>query len=188
MASEEETRAAAEALESLQRADDPNRSPSGEDEYFQGPSLQDNIFQALARKKSQPRSAIQQPAADAPTNALVSVLITIVPAAKVLASDMSTLALKPGPPNLLKAATEVDKPMTCSRQQKPPGLCDVHSILKELPTNTRGQKPEPPTMDHTPAGGQPGSAMIAIHITTESDFATDTHQIILTTPEYSLPL
>ena len=39
MVSEEETRAAVEALESLQNADDPDRSPSGEDEYFQGPSL-----------------------------------------------------------------------------------------------------------------------------------------------------
>ena len=29
--------------------------------------------------------------------------------------------------------------------------------------------------------------MLAIHITTESDFATDIHQIIPTTPEYSLP-
>ena len=80
---------------------------------------------------------IQQPAADALTSALVSVLITIVPAAKVLASDMLTLASKPGLPNQMKATTEVDKPMTSLSQQKPPGLHNVRSILKELPTNTR---------------------------------------------------
>ena len=50
IASEEETRAAAKALESLQWADDPDRSPSREDEYFQGPGLQDNIFKALSRR------------------------------------------------------------------------------------------------------------------------------------------
>ena len=87
MASEEETRAVAEALESLQRADDPDRSPSGEDEYFQGPGLHDNIFQAQARRKSQSHSVIQQPVADAS----VSVPITVVPATRVLASDMSNL-------------------------------------------------------------------------------------------------
>ena len=96
MVSEEETRAAAEALESLQRADDPNRSPSGEDKYFQGPGLSDNIFQALARRKSQSHSVIQQPAADALTSTSVSVPITIIPTAKVLTSDMSNLASKPG--------------------------------------------------------------------------------------------
>ena len=58
IANEEETRAAAEALESLQWADDPNRSPSGEDEYCQGPRLWDNIFRALSRRKNQPHSVI----------------------------------------------------------------------------------------------------------------------------------
>ena len=39
MADEEETRATAEALESLQWAEDPNKSPPGEDEYFQGSGI-----------------------------------------------------------------------------------------------------------------------------------------------------
>ena len=58
MASEEETRVAEEALESLQWADDPDRSPPREDEYFQGPGLWENIFKALSRKRSQPPSMI----------------------------------------------------------------------------------------------------------------------------------
>ena len=74
IASEEETRAAAEALESLQRTDDPDRSPSREDEYFQGSRLRDNIIQALSWRKSQPHSVIQQPVVDALTRALVSLL------------------------------------------------------------------------------------------------------------------
>ena len=130
---------------------------------------------------------IQQPVANAPASASVLVPITIVLATKVLASDMLTLASKQDPSNPLKAATEVNRPTTSSRQQKPPGPHDVCSILTELPTNTRGQKLEPSMINHTPADGQPGSMMLAIHITTESDFATDIHQIILTAPGYSLP-
>ena len=130
---------------------------------------------------------IQQLVADAPASASVLVPITVVPATKVLASDMLTLASKPGLPNLLKAAPEADKPMTSSRQQKPTGPRNVCSVLTKLPTNTKGWRPEPSMSDHTPADGQPGSVMLAIHITTESDFATDIHQIILTAPGYSLP-
>ena len=100
-----------EALESLQQADDHDKSPPGEDEYFQGRRLQD-IFQVLSQRKDQSHSAIQQPVADVLASASISVPITIVPNAKVLASDMSTLALKPGLPNPLKAATEVDRLMT----------------------------------------------------------------------------
>ena len=188
MASEEETRAAAEAMESLQRVDDPDRSPSGEDEYFQGSGLRDNIFQALTRRKSQPHSAIQQPAADAPTSTSVSVLITIVPAAKVLASDMLNLASKPGSPNPLKAAIESDRPPTSSKQKKLPGLSDTHRILGELPNNTRDRKSEPPTADSNPADDQPQPTIVAVHISAEGDFAADVHQIIPSASQYNLPL
>ena len=54
-----------EALESLQWADDPNRSPPGEDEYFQGPGLQDNIFRALSQRRDRSHAVVQQPVADA---------------------------------------------------------------------------------------------------------------------------
>ena len=83
IAGEEETRAAAEALESLQWADDPDRSFFEENKYFQGPRLWDNIFRALSQRRNQPHSVIQQPVADVLASASVSVLITIVPAAKV---------------------------------------------------------------------------------------------------------
>ena len=58
MAGKEETTAAAEALESLQWADDPDMSPPREDEYFQGPGLQENIFKVLSQKRGQPPSTI----------------------------------------------------------------------------------------------------------------------------------
>ena len=60
---------------------------------------------------------IQQLVADAPASASVSMLVTVVPVTKVLASDMSTLASKLGLPNPLKAAPEANKPMTSWRQQ-----------------------------------------------------------------------
>ena len=153
MAGEEETRATAEILESLQRADNPNRSPSGEDEYFQGSGLQDNIFQSQAKRKSQSHPAIQQPATDALTSALMSVPISVIPAAKVLASDMLTLASRPGSPNPLKVAIEDDRLPASSKKKKPPGPPDVCRVLTELPSNTRGQKAEPLIADSNPADG-----------------------------------
>ena len=114
--------------------------------------------------------------------------VTAVPIAKVLASDMLTLALKLGLPNPLKAAPEVNKPTTSSRQQQDSsGSHDGHSVLIKLPPTTKGQKPGPSTSGPTTADGQPGPLMVAIHISTESDFAADIHQITLTAPEYSQP-
>ena len=87
IATEEETRAAAATFEMLWEADDPDKSPSGEDEYLQGSGLQDNIFQSQARKKSHSCPTIQQLATDAPTSAMMSVLIMTVPSARVLVKE-----------------------------------------------------------------------------------------------------
>ena len=117
---------------------------------------------------------IRQLVADAPASASVSMPVTAVPVAKVLASDMSTLASKPGLPNPLKAASKANKPTTSSRQQQNSSRsCDVRGVLVELPTTTKGLKPEPSTLSPTPANGHPGPLMLAIHVSAESDFATN---------------
>ena len=113
--------------------------------------------------------------------------VTAVPVVRVLASDMLTLASKPGLPNPLKAAPEANKSTTSSRQQQNSGLHNGCGVLIELPTTTKGQKPEPSTLGPHPADGQPGPVMLAVHVSTESDFATDVHQIIPTAPEYGQP-
>ena len=99
-------------MESLQQAEDPDRSPSREDEYFQGSGLRDNLTWALSRKKNQPRPTIRQSVADAPASASVSIPVITVPVAKVLVSYMSTLASKPGQLNPLETAPEAIKSTT----------------------------------------------------------------------------
>ena len=188
MAGKEETRAPAEALESLQRADDPDRSPSGKDEYFQGSGLWDNILQAQAKRKNQSHPAIQQPVADALTSASVSVPITVVPSAKVLASNMSNLASRPGSPNPLKVAIEGDRLPAGLKQKKLPSPPDACRVLTELPSDTRAKKLEPLTADSNSADDQPQPMMVAVHISAESDFTANLYQIIPSAPQYSLPL
>ena len=185
MADEEETKATADALESQQWAEDPDRSPSGEDEYFQGSGLRDNFARAVHRKKNQSRSTIRQSVADIPASTSASMLVVAVPITKVLASDMSTLALKLGQPNPLEAAPEVIKSTVDPKQQRDSTTAqEGRGILVELPTTTRGRKSELPTPGSIPARGP---VMVAIHISNESDFAVDIHQFIPTAPTYSLP-
>ena len=136
-------------------------------------------------QESQSHSTIQQLVADALTSALVSIPITVVPAAKVLASDMLNLALRLGS---LKVAIEGDRLPASSKQKKLPSPSDVCRVLAEFPSNTRGQKLEPLTADNNPADDQPQPMVVAVHISAESDFATDLHQIILSAPQYSPPL
>ena len=109
MANEEQTIAAAEDLESTQQAEDPDKSPPREDEYFQGLGLHENIFKAISLKRSQPPPTIRQQVAEAPASASMSMPVTTVPAAKVIASDMLTLASKPGLLNPLNTAPETSQ-------------------------------------------------------------------------------
>ena len=118
----------------------------------------------------------------------MSVLITVVPAAKVLASDMLNLALRPGSPNPLKVTVEGDRLPASSKQKKPPGPPDAHRVLTELPSDTRGQKLEPLVTDSNPVDDRSQPMVVAVHISAESDFTTDLHQIIPSEPQYSPPL
>ena len=85
----------------------------------------------------------------------MSVPITTVPAAKVLASDMLSLAPRPGSPNPLRAVAEGDKLSAGSKQKKPPGPPDESRFLTELPSDTKDQKLEALVTDNTPADDQP---------------------------------
>ena len=119
---------------------------------------------STSQEKSQSHPVIQQPAADAPTSALVSVPITVVPATMVLASDMLNLALRPGSPNPLKVAAKGDRLPASSKQKKLPGPPDARRVLTELPSDTRGQKLKSLTADSNP---QP--MVVAVHISAEGD-------------------
>ena len=182
------TRVAAATFKMLQKADDPDRSPSREDEHFQGSGLWDNILQSQARRKSHSRPTIQQPATDAQTRAMMSVPITTVPPARVLVDDLLNFASRPGSSNPLKVAAGSDKLPADSKQKKLPGPPDLSRVFTELPSDTRGRKPEPLAADSNPAENQPQALLVAVYISVESDFAADLHQMIPSEPCYSPPL
>ena len=96
-------------LEMLQSADDPDKSPSGEDEYFKGLGLWDNISHSQVKRKSHSHQTIHQLTTDTPTSAMMSVPIKAVPSAKVLINDMVKFSLRPGSTNLLKVAFGGDR-------------------------------------------------------------------------------
>ena len=146
------------------------------------------IFQSQAKRKSQSHSAIQQPATDALTSALMSVPITAVPATRVLASNMLSLALRPGSSNPLKIVAKGDKLPTGSKQKPLPGPPDACRVFTELPSDTKGQKLEPLVTDSNPVDDRPQPMVVAVHISAESNFATNLHQIIPSEPQYSPPL
>ena len=53
---------------------------------------------------------------------------------------------------------------------------------------TNGRKPEPLATDSNPAESLPQASLVAVHVSTESDFAADLHQMIPLEPCYSPPL
>ena len=189
LATDEETRAAAATLEMLWKTDDPDKSPSGEDEYFQGPGLWDNISHSQAKRKSHSHQTIQKLTTDTPTSTIMSVLIKAVPPAKVLIDDMVNFSLRLGLPNPLKVAAGGDKLPADSKQKKLPHPPDETRVLMELPSDTSRRKPELLTADSSkPTESQQQAMLVTVHVSEESDFAAGIHQIIPSEPCYSPPL
>ena len=98
----------------LESADDPNKSPPGEDKYLKvsvcgTTGLWDNISCSQVKRKGHSHQAIQQSTADTPTSAMLSVSIKTVPPTKVLIDDLVNFSLRPGSPNPLKVAAEGGK-------------------------------------------------------------------------------
>ena len=86
---------------------------------------------------------------------------------------MSTLVSRPGLPNPLNAAPEADQPAPNSKQQPDSGPREGHGVLTELSTTTKGRKPEPPASGSSSTGNRPGPLVLAVHASTEIDFAPD---------------
>ena len=111
-APDEETTAAAEVLETLQKqqpAADPHGSsnlstPPGEAEYFEGGGLMKTIRESVKRQNmcSSPVSQLLTPVT--PAGLISTITVGILPLVRVLAEDLMKATLKEGSPNLLKVA------------------------------------------------------------------------------------
>ena len=117
---------------------------------------------------------------------MMSVPIKAVPPSKVLIDDMVNFSLRPGSPNPLKVAVEGDRLPADLKQKKQPHPPDVTRVLTELPSNTGRRKPELLTADSSKlVENQPKASLVAVHVSAESDFAADVHQVIPSEPCYS---
>ena len=94
---DEETRTAANTLESFMEAEDPTvidgtRTPPGEAAHIEGTGLMDNIRNSARRqKKFHSHPIMQQMAVNTPASSITAVPIQHVPWAKVIAEDLINL-------------------------------------------------------------------------------------------------
>ena len=113
-APDEETRATAEVLKTLQRQQPATghhqssnlSTPPGEAEYFEGRGLMRMVRESMKRQKmcsllvSQPLTPVT------PAGLILTITVGILPPARVLAEDLTKATLKEGLPNLLKVASK----------------------------------------------------------------------------------
>ena len=126
---DEETRAAAEVLKTLQKqhptASHPKRpslsSPLGEANYFEGGGLMETIQQSLRRKKKCNTPVSQPPTPNTPACLISTITDGILPPARVLAEDLTKTTLREGSPNLLQMA------LKCVGKQTTSESTDFHS-------------------------------------------------------------
>ena len=113
-APDEETKAAAEVLKTLQKQQPtagPHGSsnlstPPGEAEYFKGGGLMKTVRESVKRQKMC-SSLISQPLTPVtPAGFISTITVGILPPARVLAEDLTKATLKEGSPNLLKVASK----------------------------------------------------------------------------------
>ena len=113
-APDEETRAAAEVLEMLQKqqptANLPKSSnlltPPGEANYFKGERLMETIRQHQRRQKMCSAPVSQPPTPNTPAGSISTVTVGILPPVRVLAEDLTKATLREGSPNLLQMASK----------------------------------------------------------------------------------
>ena len=111
-APDEETKAAAEVLETLQKQQpvaghhgSSNLStPPGKAKYFKGGGLMRTVQESVKRQKmhSSPISQLLTPVT--PTGSISTITVGFLPLVRVLAEDLMKATLKEGSPNLLKVA------------------------------------------------------------------------------------
>ena len=116
---DEETRTAAETLESFREAEDPTvingtRTPPGEAAHIKGTGLMDNIRNSTRRQmKFCSHLIMQQMAVNTPASSITAVPIQHVPQAKVVAEDLINLQSRWGLPNaLVVAASDTGRRVT----------------------------------------------------------------------------
>ena len=113
-ASDEETKAAAEVLEMLQKQQPAAghhvnlnlSTPPGEAEYFKGGGLMRTVRESVKRQKmrSSPISQLLTPVT--PAGLISTITVGILPPARVLAEDLKKATFREGSPNLLKVASK----------------------------------------------------------------------------------
>ena len=112
-AQNEETRAATETLEALQRqqptAGLPEGSslltPPGEADYFKGEGLMENVQQSQRRWKICSAPVSQPPTPNTLAGLISTITVGILPPARVLAEDLTKATLREGSPNLHQMAS-----------------------------------------------------------------------------------
>ena len=206
-APDEETRAAAEVLKTLQKqqpATGHHRSlnlltPLGEAEYFKGEGLMRTIQESMKRQKmhSSPISQLLTPVT--PAGLISTVTVGILSPARVLAEDLTKATLKEGSPNLLKVALKCIGRKATSESTSSNGT--GHQSGSKDNTASSSRPGASATCSSTPdsSGGTTGSSgqglnepkeevtHLTLVVSDDDEFADDPHQIIPTEDIFTVP-
>ena len=126
-APDEETRAAAEVLEVLQKQQ-PAASllkssslstPPGEANYFEGEGLMETVQQSQRRQKMCSAPIFQPPTLNTPVGSISTITVGILPPARVLAEDLTKATLREGSLNLMQMASKCVGKQTTSESTDP---------------------------------------------------------------------
>ena len=161
-APDEETRAAAEVLKTLQKQQPTASFPKssslsaapGEADYFEGGGLIRTIQESLRRWKMCSTPVSQLPTPNTPAGLISTVTVGILPPARVLAEDLTKATLREESPNLLQMA------LKCVGKQTACESTDSHSAGEQGGTKDNlvsSSKPRVLTA-HSSAPGSNGSA------------------------------
>ena len=206
-APDEETKAAAEVLKTLQKqqpAAGPHGSlnmsaPPGEAEYFKGGGLMKTVQESVKRQKMH-SSPVSQPLTPVTPAGLISTItVGILPLARVLAEDLIKATLSEGSPKLLKVALKYIGRKATSESTSSCGAGNRSGPKDNTASSSRlgasaTCSSTPGSSGSTAGGSSQGPnepkqevAHLAMVVSDDDEFADDPHQIIPTEDVFTVP-
>ena len=202
---DEETRTAAETLESFREAEDPavidgTRTPPGEAAHFEGTGLMGNMRNSSRRqKKFHSQLIMQQMAVNTPASSITAVPIQHIPWAKVVTEDLFNLQSRWGSPNVLVvAASDTRRRVTCqstsshgkgktaSKKNEPWPPFESRALAYITGRTGDGSGGAAEGDGEEPHNLKPGTSQLTPIISEECEFADGLYQVIPTEDCYGL--
>ena len=159
----------------------------------------ETVQQSVRRQKMHSAPVSQLPTPNTPAGSISTIIVGILPPARVLAEDLTKATLREGLPNLLQMASK------CVSKQTTSKLTDSHSTGYQGGTNHNQASSSKPGVltTHSSVPGSSGDVVggssrdpnkprqevshLALVISDDDEFNDDPHQIIPTEDAFTLP-